>query len=73
MNAKLNIGILILTVLFGGILILADVNPTIALIGGGLTWFMFYFLWSPPPKHKDFSDRDRLEAMARGAGSDQAN
>jgi len=44
----------------------------LAIIGGGIAWFMFYFLWSPPPKHKDFSDRDRLEATSRAMGGSGA-
>ena len=49
-----------------------DLNPMIALIGGGIAWFMFYFMWSPPPKQKDFSDRDRLEATSRAMGGSGA-
>jgi len=41
-------------------------------IGGGIACFMFYFLWSPPPKHKGFSDRDRLEATSRAMGGRSA-
>jgi len=72
MNQKYLIALIIGTILFGGILILMDLNPMLALIGGGITWFMFYFLWSPPPKHKDFSDRDRLEATSRAMGGSGA-
>jgi len=68
MKTKFLIALIILTILFGGILILAGLNPMIALIGGSIAWFMFYFMWSPPPKQKDFSDRDRLEATSRAMG-----
>jgi hypothetical protein len=68
MNQKYIIALIIGTILFGIILIIAGMNPMIALIGVGITWFIFYFLWSPPPKHKDFSDRDRLEATSRAMG-----
>jgi len=54
------------------VLILAGLNPLIALIGGGIAWFMVYFLWSPPQKHKEFSDRDRLEATSRAMGGSSA-
>jgi len=54
------------------VLILAGLNPLIALIGGGIAWFMVYFLWSPPQKHKEFSDRDRLEATSRAMGGSGA-
>ena len=72
MNQKYLIALVIGTILFGGILILAGLNPVIALIGGGIICFMFHFLWSPPPKHKDFSDRDRLEATSRAMGGSGA-
>ena len=72
MRRKLIIALIVLTILFGGILILMDLNPIIALIGGGIAWFMFYSLWSPPPKHKDFSDRDRLEATSLAMGGSGA-
>jgi len=72
MTTKFNIALIIVTLVFGGILILAGQNPIIALIAGGLIWFMVRFLWSPPPKHKDFSDRDRLEATSRAMGGSGA-
>jgi hypothetical protein len=68
MRVKFLIALIILTILFGILLIWADMNPLIALISGGIAWFMLYFLWTPPPKHKDFSDRDRLEATFRAIG-----
>ena len=68
MYTKFIIGLIIFTISFGIVLILAGLNPLIALISGGIAWFMFYFLWTPPPKHKDFSDRDRLEATSRAMG-----
>ena len=72
MRTKFLIALIIFTILFGFVLILAGLNPLIALIGGGIAWFMFYFLWSPPPKHKDFSDHDRLEATSRAMGGSGA-
>jgi hypothetical protein len=72
MRMKLLIALIIFTILFGSVLILAGLNPLIALIGGGITWFMVYFLWSPPQKHKEFSDRDRLEATSRAMGGSGA-
>lgn len=72
MRIKFLIALIIGTILFAVILIFAGLNPMIALIGGGIAWFMIYFLWSPPPKHKDFSDRDRLEATSRAMGGSGA-
>ena len=68
MTTKFNLILIGLTLVFGAILIFAGLNPMIALIGGGMAWFMFHFLWSPPPKQKDFSDVDRLDALYRGIG-----
>lgn len=72
MRAKLLIALIILTILFGSILIIAGQNPLIALIGGGIAWFMFYSLWTPPPKYKDFSDLDRFEATCHAMGGSGA-
>ena len=68
MRTKYLIALIIITTLFGIVLIWADMNPLIALIGGFIAWFMLYFLWTPPLKQKDFSDRDRLEATFRAMG-----
>ena len=72
MQPKLVIAVIIGTITFGIALSIAGLNPLIALFGGTIAWFMFYFLWSPPPKHKDFSDRDRLEATSRAMGGSGA-
>lgn len=72
MTTKFNVTLAIATLVFGAILIFTGQNPMIALLAGGLIWFMVRFLWSPPPKHKDFSDRDRLEAMSRAMGGSGA-
>ena len=68
MRPKLVIGLIIFTIILGIILIIAGLNPLIALIGGGVVWFMIYFMWSPPSKHKDFTDADRLKATTRAMG-----
>jgi len=68
MRTKFLIALIIVTILVGVILIFAGLNPLIALIGGGITWFMVYFLWSPPSKHKEFSDADRIKATSRALG-----
>ncbi len=68
MRTKLLIALIIFTIIFGAVLIFAGHNPLIALFSGGIAWFMLYFLWNPPPKHKDFSDRDRLDATFRAIG-----
>jgi hypothetical protein len=40
----------------------------LVLFMGGITFFMIFALWDTPPKHKEFSDSDRLRAtsLARG-------
>lgn len=68
MRAKSLIALIILTAFFGVVFFFVGYNPLIALVSGGIAWFMLYFLWNPPPKHKDFSDRDRLEATFRAIG-----
>ncbi|MDA8240092.1 MAG: hypothetical protein M0Z67_06950 [Nitrospiraceae bacterium] len=68
MRPKLIIALIIGTIIFGVLLIIAGLNPLIALIGGGVVWFMIYFMWSPPSKHKEFTDADRLKATTRAMG-----
>lgn len=68
MRTKFLIALTILTILFGAVLIFAEYNPLIALIVGGIVWFMIYFMWSPPSKHKEFSDADRIKATTRALG-----
>ena len=48
MRPKLVITLIVGTIIFGIILTIAGLNPLIALIGGGIVWFMIYFMWSPP-------------------------
>jgi|SRR5208337_320211 hypothetical protein len=40
----------------------------LVLFMGGITFFMIFALWDTPPKHKEFSNSDRLRAssLARG-------
>jgi hypothetical protein len=54
MRLKFLIALIILTILLGVILILAGQNPMIALIGGGITWFMVYFCGLLPKNTKNF-------------------
>ncbi len=68
MRRKFLIALIVGIILFGIILIFVGLNPLIALIGGGIAWFMIYFLWSPPSKHKEFSDADRIKATTRALG-----
>jgi hypothetical protein len=35
---------------------------------GCITFFMIFALWDTPPKHKEFSDSDRLRATSRALG-----
>ncbi len=43
-------------------------SPKIVIGVGGLIFFMFLALWNPPPKHKEFSNADRLQATSRAFG-----
>lgn len=72
MRTKLLIAFMILIIVVAVIFYSYGLNPLIPLIAGGIAWFMFRFLWSPPSKHKDFSDRDRLEATSRAMGGSGA-
>jgi hypothetical protein len=47
MNQKYLIALIIGTILFGGILILMDLNPMLALIGGGIASFHYPTLTLP--------------------------
>lgn len=69
---KFNLILIALILVVGAILIFTGQNPIIALIGAGLIWFMVRLLWFPPPKQKDFTDRDRLEATSRAMGGSGA-
>ncbi|HYA15786.1 MAG TPA: hypothetical protein VEF33_15730, partial [Syntrophales bacterium] len=44
-------------------------NPNIVICFGILISLIFFALWDPPPKHKDFSDRDRLEGTNKARGN----
>ena len=68
MNRKLFIAFIILIIVAAAFFYFYELNPLIPLVAGGIAWFMFHFLWSTPPKHKNFSDRDRLEATSRAMG-----
>jgi uncharacterized membrane protein YfcA len=57
-------GIVVLAVLLSVI----DKSPFAAIAFSAIVGFIIYFMWSPPPKHKDFSDADRLKAMSRALG-----
>jgi len=41
----------------------------VLIFGLGIVCFILIFMWSPPPKHKTFSDDDRIEAMSRAYGA----
>jgi hypothetical protein len=38
----------------------------VLIISLGTVCFILILMWSPPPKHKTFSDDDRIQAMSRG-------
>ena len=41
----------------------------LVLFMGGITFFMIFALWDTPPKHKEFSNSDRLRATYRALGA----
>jgi hypothetical protein len=43
-------------------------SPNIVIGFGILISVIFFALWDPPPKHKEFSDADRLEGTAKSLG-----
>jgi len=57
-----------LTISFGIVLILAGLNPLIALISGGIAWVHVLFLMDSAAETQRLSDRDRLEATSRAMG-----
>ena len=40
----------------------------ILIVALGIICFILLFMWSPPPKHKIFSDEDRIQATSRALG-----
>jgi hypothetical protein len=74
MDMKIRQKYKILILIFFGTIITAVVlwilgyNPKIVIGLGILIFFMFFAMWDTPPKHKDFSDRDRLQATSRALG-----
>jgi predicted tellurium resistance membrane protein TerC len=43
-------------------------TPKLIIGFGSIIVIMAWALWNPPEKHKEFSDRDRLQAMSRALG-----
>ncbi len=43
-------------------------TPKLIIGLGSIIFIMTWALWNPPDKHKEFSDRDRLQAMSRSMG-----
>lgn len=43
-------------------------NPKVPIGFGILISFIFFALWDPPPKHKEFTNTDRLQATGRALG-----
>ena len=58
--------LLIAVILIGAFLYLATESKYVLIFGLGIVCFILLFMWSPPPKHKTFSDDDRIQAMSRG-------
>jgi len=50
------------------ILIVLGINPLPVLGAGLLALFLFYALWNPPKKHKDYSLTDQQQATSRALG-----
>ncbi|MDJ0804050.1 MAG: hypothetical protein QNI97_14335 [Desulfobacterales bacterium] len=43
-------------------------TPKLIIGLGSIIFIMIWALWNPPEKHKEFSDRDRLQATSRSMG-----
>ncbi len=43
-------------------------SPRLIIGLGSIIFIMTWALWNPPDRHKEFSDRDRLQAMSRSMG-----
>ena len=57
-----------LTFLASIVLLALEYSPNIAIVCGVIAIVMVYAMWSPPDKHKEFSNSDRIEAMTRAMG-----
>jgi TRAP-type C4-dicarboxylate transport system permease large subunit len=66
-RSKLLVIIGMLTFLVGGGLFLAGQSPALAIVLGAIAAFLVFALWEPPPKHKEFSDADRMKATLRNS------
>jgi hypothetical protein len=64
------LAVLIIIAVIGLMLAGFDQSPLYALLilPIALGCYYIYSIWSPPPKHKEFSDSDRLEATTRALG-----
>ena len=60
--------IVIATIALSVIAWLLGYTPKLIIGFGSITVIMAWALWNPPGKHKEFSDRDRLQAMSRALG-----
>ncbi|MFZ2445555.1 MAG: hypothetical protein WAW37_04295 [Syntrophobacteraceae bacterium] len=60
--------LLIFTILIAAVLYFVTESRYVLIIALGIVCFLLILSWSPPPRHKTFSDEDRLEATSRAQG-----
>jgi hypothetical protein len=60
--------LLIITILITAVLYLITGSHYVLILALGIVSMILVLMWSPPPRHKTFSDDDRLEATSRALG-----
>jgi|RhiMetdeSRZDD1v2_1073273.scaffolds.fasta_scaffold507251_2 hypothetical protein len=58
----------ITTFLVGCVFFITGQSPALVIVLGAIAAFLVFALWDPPPKHKEFSDSDRMKATLRVGG-----
>jgi len=65
---KLLVIIGMITFLVGCVFFIAGKSSALVFVLGAIAAFLVFALWDPPPKHKEFSDADRVKATLRVGG-----
>jgi hypothetical protein len=65
---KLVITIGIATATISGLFLFYGRSPSLVIAMGAISAFLIFALWDQPPKHKQFSDSDRLKATSLAMG-----
>jgi hypothetical protein len=68
MRKELSIFLLAVTIPIAAVLYARTGSPLVLILSLGIVCLILVVMWSPPPKHKTFSDDDRLEATSRALG-----